>query len=102
AIRREDHDPFKPDEPAEKSAELATAREYLVKHGRPMAEVDAMPAARALVLYLNEYARERRDEVFKAANLPFLQAQPFFAAADARHRAAATEAEMFAELRRAG
>jgi len=97
-LRKQDSDPFKPDEPAEKSADLATAREYLVKHGRPKAEVDAMPAAQALALYLNDYARERRDDVFKAANLPFAQAQPFFAAADARHRAAGTEAEVFAEL----
>src|SRR5438067_1868035 len=86
-----------PGVPAEKSPELAAARKYLVAHGRPKAEVEAMPAAQALVLYLHDYAVERRDELFKLTYLPHRQAQPLLDADDARHRAAATEAELFAE-----
>src|SRR5205814_10377377 len=86
-----------PDVPAEKSPELAAARKYLVAHGRPKAEVEAMPAAQALVLYLHDFAVARRDDLFKLTYLPYRQAQPLLDVDDKRHRAAGTEAEVFAE-----
>ncbi len=41
------------------------AKQYLIEHGRPAAEVEAMPVAKVLILYSVDVFRELSDEVFK-------------------------------------
>ena len=76
-------------DPAAESPDLPAARKYLTDVlALPAAAVEAMPPARVVLLYLASYYRERRDDVFKAAYLPFPKSQPSSAAADERLKAA--------------
>src|SRR5262249_44740162 len=59
-------------DPAEKSPDLPAAKKYLVEVTKmPEPDVNGMPAARVLMLYLSECYHEYRDHVFKSAYLPF-------------------------------
>jgi hypothetical protein len=47
------------------------AKQYLIDHGRRAAEVEAMPVAKAVLLYSVERYQELCDETFKAMFLPY-------------------------------
>ncbi|MFL5342650.1 MAG: hypothetical protein ACJ8F7_21165 [Gemmataceae bacterium] len=70
-------------DPAAQSPDLATARKYLIEVVR-LADVDKMPPAQVLMLYLSHYYHELRDDMFKGTYLPFAQGQPLSLAADER------------------
>jgi hypothetical protein len=74
-----------PADPAAKSPDLPAARKYLVEVvGMQPAKVEAMPPAQVLLLHVSHYYHEIRDEMFKAAYLPYPQARPLFAEAEKR------------------
>jgi hypothetical protein len=52
------------------TATLPTAKRYLVAHGRTAEQVDAMPATRAVLLYIVDQYNRDRDDVLKWFNLP--------------------------------
>ena len=56
------------------------AKQYLVGHGVPAAEVDAMPVPAALARFYVESFEEWWDETLKWTNLPFWEAYPGHAA----------------------
>jgi hypothetical protein len=61
-------------DPAAKSPDLAAARKYLTEvAGLTAANVEAMPPAQALLLYISHYYHEARDDMFKGSYLPFPQ-----------------------------
>jgi hypothetical protein len=75
-------------EPAAKSPDLPAARKYLTDTaGMKAADVEAMPPAQVLVLYISKLYHEQRDEVFKASYLPFPQGRPLSQSAVERLRA---------------
>jgi hypothetical protein len=81
--------PPDPDEPAVKSPDLAAARHFVAKRwGRSAAEVDAMPPAQVLLLYISGEYSDLRDDVFKLTYLPFSQAHPRIPEAAQRLKAA--------------
>jgi hypothetical protein len=86
--------------PASKSPDLAIAKRYLTdRRGMTAADVDAMPPAQILVLYLAGYYRELSDDMYKASYLPYAEGQPVLAEAQKRLQAApGTEAARFARL----
>jgi hypothetical protein len=62
--------------PANDSPELPAAKKYLTEvMGLPAERARAMPAAQVLFLYLLDSYNELRDEMFKAAYLPYPQAR---------------------------
>jgi hypothetical protein len=74
-----------PTDPAGKSPDLPAARKYLAEvAGMRAADIEAMPPAQVLLLYISKYYHEYRDEVFKGTYLPFAEARPLFAAAEKR------------------
>ena len=50
------------------------AKQYLVEHGQPAAEVEAMPVAQAIMLYTVHVYDELRDYQFKWMFLPYGEA----------------------------
>jgi len=88
-----------PGDSAATSPDLPAARKYLAERMHlEAAEVKAMPPAQVLVLYLVGSFKEFRDDQFKAAYLPYPEAQPVLAEADKRLDAAPdTEAKRFAK-----
>ncbi len=69
------------------------AKQYLIEHGRPAAEVEAMPVAKAILIYGVQRYQELRDETFKAVFLPYadgkkwlLQGEEAVKTAAARHQ----------------
>jgi hypothetical protein len=87
-------------DPASASPDLPAAKAYLLARiGQSAEAVAAMPPAQVLVLHLVGVTKEYRDDYFKAMYLPYAQARPVAAAAEARLKAAPdTEAKRFAEL----
>jgi hypothetical protein len=70
---------------AEKSPDLDVARKYLTDvAGVPAGQVEAMPAAQVLLLWLSHAYHEVRDDVFKATYLPFSEGRALGVAADER------------------
>lgn len=70
------------DEPAAKSSELPAARKYVADRlGKTAAEVEAMPPAQILLLFIRGVYVDHRDDMFKIAYLPFAQAWPLLPAA---------------------
>lgn len=68
---------------ASKSPHLPAARKYLTDVvGMTAAKVEAMPPARALLLYLSNQYHQIRDEFFKATYLPFPQTPKLTAEAE--------------------
>jgi hypothetical protein len=47
------------------------AKQYLIEHGRPAAEVEAMPVAKVILIYSVQRYQELHDETFKAIFLPY-------------------------------
>jgi hypothetical protein len=75
--------------PANDSPELPAAKKYLTEvAGLPAERVRAMPAAQVLFLYLLDSYNELRDEIFKAAYLPFPQSRAVSLEAEKRLKAA--------------
>jgi hypothetical protein len=59
-------------DPAAKSPDLTAARKYLTEVvGMTAANVEAMPPAQVLLLYISHFYHEARDDVFKGSYLPF-------------------------------
>jgi hypothetical protein len=87
-------------DPAARSPDLAAAKKYLTDvTSRKSADVDAMPPAQVLLLWIYDAYQQSRDDVFKGAYLPFPQARPFMVEASRRHtEPPATEAARFARL----
>ncbi|HEY7156874.1 MAG TPA: hypothetical protein VH575_23100 [Gemmataceae bacterium] len=85
--------------PANKSPDLPIARKYLTEVvGMSAARVNAMPPAEILLLYMSHYHHELRDEVFKAAYLPYPQARPLLLEAEKRLKSGPrTEARWLAD-----
>jgi hypothetical protein len=72
-------------DPAAKSPDLPTARKYLTEvAGMKAANVEAMPPAQILLLYVSHFYHDVRDDVFKGSYLPFPQGQAVNRAADLR------------------
>lgn len=62
-------------DPAAKSPDLPAARKYLTEVvGMKAANLEALPPAQVLLLYLTHFYRDVRDDVFKGSYLPFPQA----------------------------
>ncbi len=82
-----------PDDPAAKSPDLPAAKKYLIEQRhKPAAEVNAMPPAQVLLLYLVAVYKEFSQDEFKAAYLPYPKAVPTLAASEKHLKAApATE-----------
>jgi hypothetical protein len=73
------------DEPAAKSPDLPAARKFVAKSkGLTAAQVEAMPAAQVLLLYIVASYHEDRDHHFRGYYLPFVQSLQVFEAADKR------------------
>ena len=61
-------------DPASKSPDLPAARKYLTEGaGMTAANVEAMPPAQILLLYMSHFCHAVRDDIFKACYLPFPQ-----------------------------
>ena len=87
-------------DPASRSPDLASARNYLIEQRKqPAATVKAMPPAQVLVLAIADTFEDYRDDQFKAAYLPFLEARPALAAAHKRLKDAPdTEATRYPKM----
>ena len=78
-----------PEDPAAKSPDLAAARKFVARtNGLSADKVEAMPPAQVLLLYMVGTCREDRDDLYRAAYLPYPQARPLFEAAHKRLREA--------------
>jgi hypothetical protein len=76
-----------PDDPATRSPDLPAARKFVAAaRGLSAEQVEAMPAAQVLLLYIVGTYDRFRDDRFRAANLPLAQARPLLEAADRRLR----------------
>jgi hypothetical protein len=75
----------KSSDPAAKSPDLPAARKYLTEvAGMTAANVEAMPPAQVLLLYISRLYHEARDDVFKGSYLPFSQGHGLNREADQR------------------
>jgi hypothetical protein len=85
-------------DPATKSPDLPAAKKYLTERlGLAAGDVDAMPPARILLVYLVNFYHEARDDYFKTAYLPYRLSIPIFLEAEKRLKSApSTEATRFA------
>jgi hypothetical protein len=85
-------------DPASASPDLSVARKYLVdRMGMAEKGVADLPPAQVLVLYIVDYFKEYRDEVFKVGYLPYAEGRVAAQAAEKRLTAAPdTEAVRFA------
>jgi hypothetical protein len=78
-----------PEDPAAKSPDLAAARTFVArKRGLSAEQVEAMPPAQVLLLYMVGTYQEDRDDLYRGAYLPYPQAFPVFEGAYQRLRAA--------------
>ncbi len=78
-----------PTDPAAKSPDLAAAKQYLKERAHlPAAEVDAMPPAQLLLVFLYRQYSEYRDDAYKAAYLPYRDARRVFEESEQRLKAA--------------
>jgi hypothetical protein len=69
------------------------AKEYLLAHGHCLAEVEAMPVAKAVLLHLVGVYEEFRDDHFKWLPLPYPQSKERYAEVEAKLRARAQRHE---------
>jgi hypothetical protein len=75
-------------DPASRSPELPAARKYLAEAvGLKAAAVEAMPPAKALLLYIYYQNRQIADDFFKVAYLPYPQERSLFDEQEARLKA---------------
>jgi hypothetical protein len=78
-----------PEDPASKSPDLPAARKFVARtRGLSAAQVEALPPARVLLLYMVGTLHEDRDDLFRAMYLPFPQCLAVIEAAKKRLRAA--------------
>jgi hypothetical protein len=76
-----------PEDPAARSPDLPAARKFVARtRGLPADKVEAMPPAQVLLLAMMGTYQEDRDDWYRAAYLPYLQARPLFEAAHKRLR----------------
>jgi hypothetical protein len=61
-----------------------SAKRYLIEHGRPAAEVEAMPVAQVVLLYSVRQYQETSDDLFKYVFLPRTQTEKRLAEAESR------------------
>jgi hypothetical protein len=89
-----------PEDPASKSPDLTAARKYVAsKKGWSAEQSEKMPAALALLLYMQGTYQEDRDDWYRASYLRYPQALSLFEAASKRLRdAPVTEAHLPARL----
>jgi hypothetical protein len=82
---------YAPDEPASKSPDLAAARKYVAsRKGLTAAQVEAMPAAQVVLMYIVATYHNSRDDSFRGFYLAYAQSRAVFEAADKRLKAAPT------------
>jgi hypothetical protein len=89
-----------PSDPAANSPDLIAARSYVTRtrHLSPE-QAEAMPAAEALILYMNGVYQEERDFLYRASYLPYAQSLPLLDAATQRlARKPTNEGEALARL----
>jgi hypothetical protein len=86
-------------DPASKSPDLPAARKFLADAMKKAAtEIDAMPPAQILLLFMAGYFKDLRDDQFKAAYLAYPESRPIVAEAQQRLQSApATEATRLAQ-----
>ena len=65
------------------------AKQYLIEHGRPAAQVDTMPVAKVILIYSVEVYQELSDESFKAMFLPYAEGRKWILQGDLFVKAAA-------------
>jgi len=70
------------------------ARRYLIEHGRPAAEIDAMPPAKVVLLQTVALYEELNNEVFKAIFLPYAEGEKWLSQADRKIREAWSRAAL--------
>src|SRR5262245_23718716 len=89
-----------PEAPASKSPDLPAARKYVAgKKGWSAEQSEKMPAAQALLIYMQGIYQEDRDDWYRASYLRYPQALSLFEAASKRLRdAPITEAHLPARL----
>jgi hypothetical protein len=89
-----------PDDPAAKSPDLAAARTFVARsRGLSAERVEAMPPAQVLLLYMVGTYHEDRDDLYRAAYLPYPQCFPVFESAHRRLRdAPITEGHVLARI----
>jgi hypothetical protein len=58
------------------------AKQYLIEHGRPAADVEAMPVAKAILIYSVEVYQELADESFKSMFLPYAEGRKWLLQGD--------------------
>ena len=76
-------------DPASASPDLPAARKYLTEVvGTPAAQVATKAPAEVLLLFISHYYHDLRDDVFKAAYLPFPEGWPQYAESDKRLKSA--------------
>jgi hypothetical protein len=89
-----------PDDPPANSPDLGEARKFVagMKH-LPADQVNSMPPAQVLLLYIAGTFREDRDDWHKAVSLPYAKAGPLFRAAAKRlGEARVTEGHILARI----
>jgi hypothetical protein len=84
---------------ASKSPDLLAARKYLTGRMKLAPDnVEAMPPAQVLLLYLVDSYNEFRDDFYKGTYLPYPEARRFYTEAETRRKAAPdTEGKRFAD-----
>jgi hypothetical protein len=89
-----------PEDPAAKSSELADARKFVARtKGLSADQVEAMPAAHVLILYMVGTFHEDRDDHHRGAYLQYPQCFPVFESAQKRLKAApVSEAHVLARM----
>jgi hypothetical protein len=76
-----------PEEPAANSPDLSAARAFVARtKGLPAEKVEAMPPAQVMLLYFAGTYSEKRDDLFRALDLPYPQARTLLNAAVKRLR----------------
>jgi hypothetical protein len=82
---------YAPEEPAAKSPDLPAARRFVARgKGLSAEQVEAMPPAQVLLLYLVGTYHEKRDDLYRGFYLPYPRAFPLFEATTRRLREAPT------------
>jgi hypothetical protein len=91
---------YAPDEPAAKSPDLPAARKHVARTKHLTAQqVEAMPPAQVLLLYIMDIYHEDRDDWYRGMYLPSPQCYPVFAAAQKRlHDAPNSEMHLLAHI----
>jgi hypothetical protein len=89
-----------PEDAAAKSPDLPAARKFVARtRGISAEQVEALPPAQVLLLYMVGTFHEDRDDFYRAAYLPYPQCFPLLDAADKRlHDAPISEARVLSRI----